>query len=106
MSAWRRPPTNACSCARSSRVCPSGSTACLLAYSQPPANGCPARLRACVGVVEPCTRGVSVGIRCMLNAPLGAGATLVMVHLDRLEDGGEPESYARCLLRCRAASTF
>ena len=42
----------------------------------------------------------------MLNAPLGAGATLVMVHLDRLEDGGEPESYARCLLRCRAASTF
>ena len=58
-----------------------------------------------VGVlVKPCcTRGVSVGM-CM-DAPFGAGATLVMVHLDRREVGGEPESYARCR-RCRVASIF
>ena len=55
--------------------------------SRPPAKGCPARLRACVGVVTPCTRGVSVGM-CM-DAPFGAGATPVMVHLDRREVGGE-----------------
>ena len=45
--------------------------------SRPPAKGCPARLRACVGVVKPCTRGVFVGM-CM-NAPFRADATLVMV---------------------------
>jgi len=32
--------------------------------SRPPAKGCPARLRACVGVVKPCTRGGFVGM-CM-----------------------------------------
>ena len=64
--------------------------------SRPPAKGCPARLRAaCVGVVKPCTRGVFMGM-CMLDAPFWAVATLVMVHLDRREVGGEPESYARC----------
>jgi len=51
--------------------------------SRPPAKGCPARLRACVGEVKPCTRGVFVGM-CM-NAPFLAGATLVIVHLDRQE---------------------
>jgi len=30
--------------------------------SRPPAKGCPARLRACVGVGKPCTRGVFVGM--------------------------------------------
>ena len=40
-----------------------------------------------------------------IDAPFGAGATLVMVHLDRREVGGEPESYARCR-RCRVASNF
>ena len=69
--------------------------------SRPPAKGCPARLRACVGVVKPCTRGVFVGM-CM-NAPFWAGATLVIVHLDRREVGGESEGYARCR-RCRVAS--
>ena len=69
--------------------------------SRPPAKGCPARLRACVGVVKPCTRGVVVGM-CM-NAPFLAGATLVIVHLDRREVGGESEGYARCR-RCRVAS--
>ena len=69
--------------------------------SRPPAKGCPARLRACVGVVKPCTRGVFVGM-CM-NAPFLAGATLVIVHLDRREVGGESEGYARCR-RCRVAS--
>ena len=44
--------------------------------SRPPAKGCPARLRTCVGVVKPCTRGVFVGM-CM-NAPFWAGATLVI----------------------------
>jgi len=29
-----------------------------LPISRPPAKGCPARLRACVGVVKPCTWGV------------------------------------------------
>ena len=57
----------------------------LLAYSRPPAKVCPARLWAGVGVVKPCTRGVFVGM-CM-NAPFWAGATLVMVHLDRREVG-------------------
>ena len=69
--------------------------------SRPPAKGCPARLRACVGVVKPCTRGMLVGM-CM-NAPFLAGATLVIVHLDRREVGGESEGYARCR-RCRVAS--
>jgi len=68
--------------------------------SRPPAKGCPARLRACVGVVKPCTRGVFVGM-CM-NAPFLAGATLLIVHLDRREVGGESEGYARCR-RCRVA---
>ena len=71
--------------------------------SRPPAKGCPARLRACVGVVKPYTRGVFVGM-CM-DALFWAGATLVMVYLDRREVGGEPESYARCR-RCRVASIF
>ena len=53
-----------------------------------------------VGVVKPCTRGVCVGM-CM-NAPFLAGATLVIVHLDRREVGGESEGYARCR-RCRVA---
>jgi len=69
--------------------------------SRPPAKGCPARLRACVGVVKPCTRDVFVGM-CM-NAPFLAGATLLIVHLDRREVGGESEGYARCR-RCRVAS--
>jgi len=76
-------------------------TAFCLPNSRPPAKGCPARLRACVGVVKPCTRGVLVGM-CM-NAPFLAGATLVIVHLDRREVGGEKEGYARCR-RCRVAS--
>jgi len=71
--------------------------------SRPPPKGRPASLRACVGVVKPWIRGVSV---CMcMDAPFGAGATLAMVHLDRREVGGEPESYARCR-RCRVASIF
>jgi len=49
--------------------------------SRPPAKGCPARLRACVGVVKPCTRDVFVGM--IMNAPFLAGATLLIVHLDR-----------------------
>ena len=36
------------------------------------------------------------GYMCM-NAPFWAGATLVMVHLDRREVGDEPESYARAV---------
>ena len=73
--------------------------------SRPPAKGCPARLRACVGVVKPCTRGVFVGM-CM-NAPafLAGAITLVQVHLDRREVCGESEGYARCrrctVPRCR-----
>ena len=39
-----------------------------------------------------------------MDAPFGAGATLDMVHLDRREVGGEPESFA-CCLWCRVAST-
>jgi len=31
--------------------------------SRPPAKGCPVRLRACVGVVKPCTRGVCAWTR-------------------------------------------
>ena len=54
-----------------------GSHGVLLAPIRAPAKGRPARLRACVGVVEPCTRGVFVGM-CM-NAPFRADATLVMV---------------------------
>ena len=70
--------------------------------SRPPAKGCPARLRACVGVVKPCTRDVFVGM--IMNAPFLAGATLlIIVHLDRREVGGESEGYARCR-RCRVAS--
>ena len=38
-----------------------------------------------------------------MNAPFLAGATLVIVHLDRREVGGESEGYARCR-RCRVAS--
>jgi len=68
--------------------------------SRPPAKGCPARLRACVGVVKPCTRGVCVGM--CINAPFLAGATLLIVHLDRREVGGDSEGYARCR-RCRVA---
>jgi len=30
-----------------------------------------------------------------MDAPFWAGATLVMVHLDRREVGGESEGYAR-----------
>ena len=63
--------------------------------NRPPAKGCPARLRACVGVVKPCTRGVFVGV-CM-NAPFWAGATLFIVHLDRREVGGELEGYTRAV---------
>ena len=40
-----------------------------------------------------------------MNAPFGAAAILVIVHLDRREVGGEPESYAR-FGRCRVASIF
>jgi len=102
MSAWRRPPICACSRARSSRVCPRWLARRFACLSRPPAaQGCPTRLRACVGVVKPCTRGVLVGM-CM-NAPFLAGATLVIVHLARREVGGESEGYARCR-RCRVAS--
>jgi len=38
-----------------------------------------------------------------MDAPFWAGETLVMVHLDRREGGGESEGYARCR-RCRVAS--
>ena len=38
-----------------------------------------------------------------MKAPFLAGATLVIVHLDRREVGGESEGYARCR-RCRVAS--
>ena len=68
----------ACSCARSSRVCPRCFAAAFICLrSRPPGKGCPERLRACVGVVKPCTRDVSMGM-CM-NAPLGVGATLVVM---------------------------
>ena len=40
-----------------------------------------------------------------MDAAFGAGATLVMVHLDRREVDGEPKSYARCRW-CRVASIF
>jgi len=65
-----------------------------------PAKGCPARLRARVGVVKPCTRDVFVGM--CINAPFLARATLLIVHLDRREVGGDSEGYARCR-RCRVA---
>ena len=44
----------------------------------------------------------SISVGMCTNAPFGAGATLDIVHLDRREVGGEPESYiTRAVDECK-----